>query len=329
MEKIKVLLIGLGNFGHSWAKLVLPACDDCANLVGVVEKRKDRWQIIDESIPKYESITTALENTKPDLVINVTPPNMHYELSALLLRENYAVLCEKPIADNYDNAVKLGGVLKETDGFLMIGENYRYYSVFREAKKMLLESDLGEIHQMHCSFRHYHPDYSMFYHGKLKHPLLEDVAVHHLDLARYLSGKEPVKVWCKEFSADYSWYGDRPASAVIVTRMTDDVIFHYNGTLASPASSTEWFGSWEIECSNGVMKIESDKISVIKEDKTITLPVMQDEEDSRITMLREACQALREKRKAETDYKDNFKSFNWMLKAIAASQKQEWINVSE
>ena len=165
MDRIRVLVLGLGNFGHSWATWVVPSCNDCANLVGVVDKRTERWQGVWEGIPKFEDLTIALEETKPDLVINVTPPDVHCELSAMILRKNIAVLCEKPIADNYENAVTMGNVLKETNGSLMIGENYRYYPVFREAKKILQTSNLGKIHQVQCSFRHYHADYSMFYHG--------------------------------------------------------------------------------------------------------------------------------------------------------------------
>lgn len=329
MDKAKVLVLGLGNFGHSWADSVLPLCSEFAVLAGVVEKQKEKWKGIGENIPKYENLSEALEEVKPDLVINVTPPYMHLELSSLLLRKKIAVLCEKPIADNYANALEMGNVVKETNGFLMIGENYRYHSVFRKAKALLQENNLGEIHQIQCAFRHYHPDYSMFYHGGLAHPLLEDVTIHHLDLARYLTDKEPVRTWCKEFAAEYSWYGERPASAVIVTEMTDNIVFHYNGTLASPASSTDWNGCWEIECDNGVMKIENHTIYIWKDEEKIEISIPEKPEDSRVTMLWEACQALREKRKGETDYEDNWKSFRWMQKAIMASQKQEWIDTCD
>lgn len=329
MDKIKVLVLGLGNFGHSWAADVLPACQECADLVGVVEKQKDKWQGIAEQVPKYENLVEALEKTKPDLVINVTPPNLHSEICTFLLKKHIAVLCEKPIADTYENALRMGQILKETQGFLMIGENYRYHAVFREAGKILKTEHLGSIHHIQCMFRHYHPDYSMFYHGALEHPLLEDVTIHHLDLARFLTGKEPVRVWCREFPADYSWYAKRPASADIVTEMTDHVIFHYNGTLASPVSSTDWNGNWEVECENGVMRIETGKIYVLLDGEKKEVYSEKKEEDSRIAMLREACEALRENRKAETDYLDNFKSFNWMQKAIQASKQQEWIVVNE
>ena len=328
MERVRVLVLGLGNFGHSWATWVVPSCRDCADLVGVVEKDTNRWFGLGEEIPKFRQLSAALEETKPDLVINVTPPNAHCELTAMILRKNIAVLCEKPIADSYENAVTMGRVLAETNGFLTIGENYRYDPVIREAKRILQTADLGEIHHVQCSFRRCHPDYSRFYHGTLKHPLLEDVTIHHLDLARCLSGKEPVRVWCREFTAEYSWYGTRFAAADLVTEMTAGAVFHYSGTLASPVSSTGWNGDWEIECDNGLLKLENDRIFLHKGETVTEIPVAERTGDSRVILLRETCRALMEGRKGETDYADNFKSFNWMQKAVASSECGDWVQVN-
>lgn len=329
MDKVKVLVLGLGNFGHSWAASVVPACGDCAVLAGVVDRDMEKWQGIGENVPKFQDLMQALEAVKPDLVVNVTPPNKHLELSALLLRKNIPVVCEKPLADNYENALELGKVLKETNGFLMISQNYRYHSLIRKVRSLLQENSLGKIHHVRCGLKRCHPDLSMFYHGTLKHPLLEDVAIHHLDLARYLTGEEPVRVWCREYPAQYSWYGDRLASAVIVTEMTNGIVFHYDGTMAAPVSTTEWNGNWEIECDKGLLRIENDQLFLVKEDGTTQISTAQTEEDSRQEVLREACRALRENRKGETDYQENLNTFRWMCKTIDASTKQEWVDVKD
>ncbi len=329
MDRIRALVLGLGNFGRSWADLVVPACGDCAVLAGAADRRPETWTGIGEEVPKFTDLTQALEAVKPDLVINATPPDAHFPLTAGLLRGGYPVLCEKPIADTYENALRLCAVLEETGGFLMIGENYRYHPVFREAKRLLQTEDLGEIRHVQCSFRHFHPDYSRFYHGSLRHPLLEDVTIHHLDLARYLSGKEPVRVWCREYGAPYSWYGDRPATAFLLTEMTGGTVFRYGGTLASAASSTDWNGDWEIECGGGVLKIEQSRIFLIRGEERTEVLYAGTEEDSRIPMLREACAALRERRSGETDLRENMKSFRWMHAAVRSSERQEWFAVEE
>jgi len=333
MGRVRVLLLGLGNFGRSWAVSVLPDCAEFAHVVGIVDKDKEKWLGISEEIPKYEDLETALEEAKPELVIQVTPPYLHCEINEMLLRNQVAVLCEKPLADTYENAVNMGGVVKETDGFLMISQNYRFHPLFRKAGSILQSKVMGKIHRIHCHFCHYHPDASAYYHGKLEHPLLSDVSIHHLDVARYLTGEEPVKVWCKEEPAEYCWYGKRPASAGMVTEMTGNVIFRYEGTLAAPVSTTDWNGDWEIECDYGIMQISKGRIILHKsvggdeQVETEEIVVEAREADSRIAALREACTAFREKRKAETDYQDNLKTFEWVDRAILSSKTQSWIKI--
>ncbi len=333
MDKVRVLLLGLGNFGRSWAVSILPNCTEFANVVGIVDQDEEKWKGISEEIPKYADLKLALEEANPELVINVTPPYLHCEINEILLRNQVAVLCEKPLADTYENAVKMGAVIEETDGFVMISQNYRYHPLFRKAGEILQSNVLGKIYRIHCHFCHYHPDASSYYHGKLEHPLLADVSIHHLDVARYLTGQEPLRVWCKEESAEYCWYGDRPASAGIITEMTGNIIFRYEGTLASPVSTTDWNADWEIECDYGVMQISQGKIILHKStdgDEHATreeIMVEACEADSRIAALREACTALREHRKAETDYYDNLKTFGWVENAILSATTGNWVEM--
>lgn len=326
MEPIKVLALGLGNFGYSWASHVIPRCE-AAQLIAVVDQHPERWEGIPEDVAKFTSLEEALEHVKPDLVVNSTPPAVHLPTNELLLRRGIPVLCEKPIAESPESARRMGEILRETGGFLMIGENYRYHPVLREARKLIASGDLGGIHHVSCRFRHFHPDYSMFYHGALPHPLMEDVTVHHLDLGRFLSGQEPLRVWCKESPAPYAWYGQRPANASIFTEMSGGALFHYEGTLASPESSTTWNGSWEIECDKGVVIIEDDRLHLLQGGEKREIIVGAPAEDTRIPMLREACTALKEHRLSESDFTDNLKTFLWMHAAIASDAQGGWVRL--
>ncbi len=326
MKKVRVLVLGLGNFGHSWASLIVPDCE-YAELVGVVDRRTERWEGIPDSVPKFTDLDEALRAVHPELVVNVTPPDAHHAINERLLREGWPVLCEKPIAESLETARKTGEVLKETGGFLMIGENYRYFGRFRRAREILESGCLGKVLRVSCQFVHWHPDYSMYYHGSLKHPLMQDVAVHHLDLGRYLSGAEPLRVWCREDSAPYTWYGERKATAFIVTEMTNGVVFDYNGTLASPSFVTDWRGEWTVICEKGVLINKGTTITIRRLEGTEEIEVQEDHEDSRVAMLADACCALREGRKGETDFSDNIRSFTWMERAMEAAAKESWLPV--
>ena len=59
------------------------------------------------------------------------------------------------------------------------------------------------------------------------------------------------------------------------------------------------------------------------------IPLPPQAEDSRIPMLQEACAALREKRRAATDFTDNFKTFRWMHAALRSDKEQQWIRIAD
>ena len=77
-----------------------------------------------------------------------------------------------------------------------------------------------------------------------------------------------------------------------------------------------------------MLAIDRDKITIYTNNQVEEISIREQEEDSRVTMLRETCTALRERRKAETDYGDNLKTFTWMQCAVRASEKQEWIDLA-
>lgn len=326
--KLKVIVLGLGNFGHSWATSIVPACGDDAILAAVVDQRQERWVGIDPAVPRYASLEQAVREIQPDLVVNVTPPAAHTEINKLLLGRGIPVLCEKPIAENLDAALDMGAFLEANGGFLMIGENYRYHGIFRKVRELLQGGGLGALRQISCHFRHYHPDYSMYYHGTLPHPLLEDVTIHHLDLSRYLSGEEPVNVMCREYAAPYCWYGDRPATVHILSDMTGGCVFQYDGTLASPQSTTTWNGDWELQCDKGVVVIRDDRVLVYENDEVREVQPSAYTEDSRVPMLKEACRAIRESRCGETDFRDNLRSFVWMQRAMQSAESGRMIAIA-
>ena len=329
MDEPRVLLLGVGNFGRSWAEHVIPACGDVCEFAAAVDQRPERLAYVPEGTARFTDLDEALQAVHPDLVINVTPPHLHTGTNLQLLSSGYAVLCEKPIAETPEDAQKLAAFYQEKGGFLMIADNYRYAPVFRACRQMLASGEMGNIHSVQCHFRHYHADFSAFYHGRLAQPLLLDVTVHHLDVARYLMGQEPVRTVCETWSAPYSWYGQRPANALIRSWMTGNVLFTYFGTLAAPSSTTDWNGNWEIECDRGTLKIIDSQLYLCARDDQppVLIPSGGEEKaDTRTFMLREAIDALRTGRKGETDLTDNIKTYRWIQNAIRSSQTKTEIN---
>jgi predicted dehydrogenase len=69
------------------------------------------------------------------------------------------------------------------------------------------------------------------------------MAIHTLDAARYLSGADPVTVYCDEFNPSWSWYRGK-ACASAIFEMTGGLRYTYRGSWCSEGRHTSWEGEW-------------------------------------------------------------------------------------
>lgn len=325
VKKIRFLMVGLGNYGRSWAYIAAKSTKGI--LVGLVDQNQEMLDRVDLPVAKFSDIDTAVAELRPDAAILAVPPHLHIPVTRKLMGYGLAVLCEKPICDDLAEAEEFLRTCEVENKTCGIAENYRYRPAMRGAKKLLQEGTVGNILRMNCRFTHYHPDYSMFYHGSLRHPLITDVTIHHLDLAQYLSGAEPVNVTCFEHDARHCWYQNRPATAEIASDMTEGITFTYTGTLAAPASATDWYGDWEIMGDRGVLYISGTSVTLYVRENEKSVWEFPDEGDTREALLDSFLTSLEGGKSFESNVQDNFKGFYWTLKAIESSENHKQIEL--
>jgi len=105
------------------------------------EKSKEsakKWRV-----NHYDTIDEMLKHEQLDAVSILTPTPMHYENINYLLNKNIPIICEKPIVNTYENALKLEKSLG--NNFLAVTNNYSGYPMIRELKKQIQNANLGEI----------------------------------------------------------------------------------------------------------------------------------------------------------------------------------------
>ena len=325
MKKMRIAVMGLGAYGRGWAYVAAKSPD--AELTAVIDRSEDALNAVDLPVGKYTDLDAAIENEKPEAVVLVVPPRLHIPIAEKLVKMGIAVLCEKPICEELSEAEDFIALCEKDDRVCSIAENFRYRPVFRAAKQMLLDGAVGKLLRVNCRYVSYHPDASNAYHGALKHPLLCDVTVHHLDVARYLTGAEPKDVFCTEHSASHTWYGERPASAEIASEMTNGIYFTYSGTTASPVSVTDGFGEWEIIGEKAVMRICGPEITLYTAQNEKTVRLFPDRGDTREPLLEGFVRAALNNTVGESDILYNFKSFLWTQKAMESSEKKKIIEL--
>jgi len=89
-------------------------------ILGVMDRIPERAEFLSKTynLPKYSSLPEVLEDKNVDLVLNLTNPRSHYEVSLAALSAGKHVYSEKPLAMEFNQAVELVE-LAESKGLLI------------------------------------------------------------------------------------------------------------------------------------------------------------------------------------------------------------------
>ncbi len=82
-----------------------------------------------------------------------TPNKMHSEIAIAALKAGKHVLCEKPAARVYKEALEMQKVQHETGKILNIGVVNRFNKGVNKLKELIDQGELGEVYQVYVSFR--------------------------------------------------------------------------------------------------------------------------------------------------------------------------------
>ncbi|MFC5528102.1 Gfo/Idh/MocA family protein [Cohnella yongneupensis] len=155
MSKIKVAIIGCGTIANS---AHIPAylknneaeikyfCD--INLEKAEKAVKDYG--CGTAIADYSEL---LSDPEIEAVSICTPNNVHSSIAIDCLRAGKNVLCEKPAARTYADALEMQKVQHETGKVLNIGVVNRFNTGVNIIKNMIENGELGEIYHVYASFR--------------------------------------------------------------------------------------------------------------------------------------------------------------------------------
>ena len=137
----------------------------------------------------------ALNDPEVEAVSVCTPNNVHATIAIDALRAGKNVLCEKPAARTYAEALEMKKVQNETGKILNIGVVNRFNDSVNMIKKYIDDGKLGEIYHVYVSFRAHRsiPGLGGAFTTKAiaGGGALIDWGVHYLDIVMYCCG-DPV-----------------------------------------------------------------------------------------------------------------------------------------
>lgn len=134
-----------------------------------------------------------------------TPNHLHAKISIEAMKAGKHVLCEKPAARVYDEALEMQRVQNETGKILNIGVVNRFNNSVNLIKQYIESGDLGEVYHVYISFRSHRsiPGLGGAFTTKAiaGGGALIDWGVHFLDIVMYCCGDpEPRTVSGEAFS---------------------------------------------------------------------------------------------------------------------------------
>jgi predicted dehydrogenase len=148
-----------------------------------------------KEIAAFDSIERMLETVKPDVLDIVTPPETHLELVAAAAERGIPVICQKPLAPTYTEALALVETAERAGIALVVHENFRWQPWYREARRLIETGSLGALHSV--AFRLRPGDGQgpraylerQPYFQKMPRLLVHETAIHWIDTFRYLMGE--------------------------------------------------------------------------------------------------------------------------------------------
>lgn len=157
---MRIAIVGCGYVADFYLKTLTNHSE--LELAGVNDRdgdRADRFAAI-HSVPVYRSLDEILDDPKVEIVVNLTNPRSHYEISKACLESGKHVYSEKPLAMDISQAEELVELAERKDLYLagapcnVLGESAQtIWKALREKKigpvrLVYAELDDGLVHRM-------------------------------------------------------------------------------------------------------------------------------------------------------------------------------------
>ena len=330
MSRERAVVVGAGGISNAWFAAL---AKENVEVVGVVDiKRKAAEGRISEwalACPASTDQRATLARTRPDFVVDCTVPEAHCRVTCAALRAGCHVIGEKPMASSMAEARRMVRTAEQTGKMYMVSQSRRWNTHHEVVRRVVTGGKIGQVTTINCDF--YLGAHFDGFRVKMPSPLILDMAIHHFDLARFMTEVDPVAVYAKEFNPTGSWYeGD--VAATCVFEMTDGVVFTYRGSWCAEGYDTSWNGSWRIIGHKGTLIYERDESPTARVVAGNSVGFMRNVRDVRIPKatvtcremhgaLREMLRFLRRGAPPQTECHDNIKSLSMVFGAMESSRK--------
>ena len=323
----RILEIGLGNRGKQWADVISSAPG--VTLAAAVDPSAAARAVftgLHPDVPVHDDLEPALRSGSYDAALLVTPPDGHLQQVTRLFESGLPVLCEKPLAAELADATAIVALATRARLPLSVGLNFRFLPVTRKLRELLAERILGE------------PGFGQFTYqrnrdGKrpglnkyplaMRHPMLLEQSIHHLDLIRFCYGREVERVLCRSWNPAWSMYAHDANVSCLLT-LTGGLEVNYLGTWTGGWDALRF--EWRTDCANGVIvqrELFADLAIAQTQDTELRAVAIEPARaffDDSAMLLREFVAALSDRREPPCSGPDHLRSLALVFACIESAE---------
>jgi predicted dehydrogenase len=253
-DSMRFVIAGLGWWGRSWTDVlkIHPKAELIATVDPSVEARV--WSREHLAVAHFSDLDSAFQEIDADAVLVTTPPKLHRPVLIQAIEHGKHVLVEKPLAASPEDAAKISDAIGKSKAKVMVGQGYRFMDSATILRQAFRSGTIGELQAIRTLFRQYVPDLLEQDHPlyQLQHSILIDMANHHFDLIRFLTGQEFSKVTAFEYETPGNAFR-YPSSALCLLTLESGVSVLWDGDWCYLQPRTSWEGEWEFIGSEGRM----------------------------------------------------------------------------
>ncbi|MHB8698480.1 MAG: Gfo/Idh/MocA family oxidoreductase [Sulfuricaulis sp.] len=141
------------------------------------------------SVPYYSSVSELLANHHIEAASVSVPTSLHVPVARELLSAGIHVLVEKPLAPTVEECQELCAISGQSEVIVMVGHVERFNPAVRKLQELIREGKFGDITSIITRRVGLAPP-------RIRDAdVVTDLAVHDIDIANFLIGKQPIHVY--------------------------------------------------------------------------------------------------------------------------------------
>lgn len=242
---MNTIILGCGLISSRWIRVL--AADPRITITALVDADPQAARRLAQrtglaGLPWFPSLEAAFTAADAQIVVNLTPADVHARYTRIALEEGRHVFTEKPLALQLDEAQALV-LLARSQGLVLAvmsnrGSDARFLAfcdlVHRLGPGPYAAGAEVFVRLLAAGFR-----------SQLPYPALQDLAVHAFDQVQQLIPAAPSTLLCTETPLPLP--GGHCSTASVTVQFTDGSVFTFHGGFNGLGHQTSADGHWRID----------------------------------------------------------------------------------